>query len=103
MLLTAGSGEGWRAAAGALGGTTPLVVRSIGRRLDRNGAFAAAFGLQAGGAVLVRPDGVVAWRTAAMPADPSVALAGAVEMALGRRSGASRAAIPATGIGKEAA
>jgi hypothetical protein len=48
------------------------------------GDAAVAFGLEPGGAVLVRPDGVVAWRTAAMPSDPRSALAQAVSAALGR-------------------
>jgi putative polyketide hydroxylase len=29
---------------------------------DREGGFADAYGISAGGAVLVRPDGIVAWR-----------------------------------------
>jgi hypothetical protein len=64
----------------------PLAVRSFGQRVDRDGSFAAAYGLEPGGAVLVRPDGVVAWRTRSMPADPASVLAGAIATTLGRRS-----------------
>lgn len=38
------------------------------------GVFQAAFGVGASGATLVRPDGVVAWRTRDVPTDPSQAL-----------------------------
>jgi putative polyketide hydroxylase len=37
-------------------------------------AFRAAFGVDAGGCSLIRPDGVVAWRSIDMPNDPAAAL-----------------------------
>jgi hypothetical protein len=51
-------------------------------------------GLEPGGAILVRPDGVVAWRTASLPDDPADALRAACDLALGRvvNDGATRAA-----------
>jgi putative polyketide hydroxylase len=39
----------------------------------------SAFGLEAGGASLVRPDGYVAWRSGHLPSDPLSAVAGALE------------------------
>ncbi|WP_437981597.1 FAD-dependent oxidoreductase [Sorangium sp. So ce117] len=55
-------------------------------RPSEEGAFCKAFGLGAGGASLVRPDGYVAWRSLDLPADPRGALADA----LGRVSSAAR-------------
>ena len=90
-LVTAGAGDAWRAAAESCADAlVPLSIRPVGLGLvDADGSFAAAFGLEAGGAALVRPDGVVAWRTRAMPADPAAALADAVALTLGRRSAAA--------------
>jgi 2-polyprenyl-6-methoxyphenol hydroxylase-like FAD-dependent oxidoreductase len=45
--------------------------------------FAAAYELDEGGAVLVRPDGYVGWRTRTAPADPAKALDGAMSEMLG--------------------
>ncbi|WP_437335470.1 FAD-dependent monooxygenase [Sorangium sp. So ce394] len=42
------------------------------------GAFRKTFGIGAGGASLVRPDGYVAWRSVDLPADPRGALADAL-------------------------
>ena len=61
-----------------------LSVRAIGHNSDPDGTFATAFGLEDGGAALVRPDGIVAWRSVELPADPAVALQTAIETALGR-------------------
>jgi 2-polyprenyl-6-methoxyphenol hydroxylase-like FAD-dependent oxidoreductase len=86
-LVTNGATDAWRQAAWACI-QFPLTVRSIGDA-------ATSFGLGEGGAALVRPDGVVAWRTAAMPADPAAELHAACESALAQRESRS--------IGKEAA
>ena len=89
VLLTNGDGAAWRRAASAF--TVPrgflrglaavgpamafrpafeLPVLSVGEDvLDRDGSFAAAYGLGAGGAVLVRPDGHVAACWTEAPAD----------------------------------
>ena len=45
--------------------------------------FAAAYELEEGGAVLVRPDGHVGWRARTPPADPDKALAGAMAEIMG--------------------
>jgi 2,4-dichlorophenol 6-monooxygenase len=75
----------WRAAA-------EVVSRRQGRRLnlvalcEKETAGASAFlrlaGIEAGGALLVRPDKHVAWRTADLPADPAKALGAAVATVL---------------------
>lgn len=72
-------------AAGALGDVaaevaritgTPVagyVIGGPGLREAEDGSFASAYGIEADGAVLVRPDGHVAWRTAAGPVTVDVA------------------------------
>ncbi|MBD2827423.1 hypothetical protein ID875_01345 [Streptomyces globisporus] len=46
--------------------------------------FLKKYGITTGGAVLVRPDGFVAWRAAGQPADPAVELSAVVHRLLGR-------------------
>jgi len=91
VVLTAGDGAAWRAAVSSvleIDLDMPIRVRSVGRWLrDLDGAFATAYGLPDGGAVLVRPDGVVAWRCDVPAVDPARlgdALVAAVGIALGR-------------------
>ena len=65
-LLAATEGAAWstaaREAADAAGGLT-LEAYTFGQELrDPENGFAAAYGITATGAVLVRPDGFVAWR-----------------------------------------
>jgi hypothetical protein len=61
----------------------PVVVLRVGRDLpDPRGVIRRAYRLGAESAVLVRPDGVVAWRHDG-PADPA-ALVAAVRTAVGR-------------------
>jgi len=46
----------------------PLAIVEVGSDVeDTDGVFAARYGLDVGGAVLVRPDGYVAWRSATSP------------------------------------
>ena len=110
-LITAGDACGWRRAAGALSTgrhllrglaalvqstgpdpLPPLVVLSVGTELgDADGSLASAFGIQAGGAVLVRPDGHVAARWATRPDDRRVALASALAAVTGYPAPARRA------------
>jgi len=65
-LLAAREGAAWstaaREAASAAAGLS-LDAYTFGRELrDSENGFAAAYGITATGAVLVRPDGFVAWR-----------------------------------------
>jgi 2-polyprenyl-6-methoxyphenol hydroxylase-like FAD-dependent oxidoreductase len=90
VLITMGEGTAWRAAIDGV--TAPIVVRAIGERIvDADGTFDAAYGLTPGGAVLVRPDGVVAWRAGSAPADRAASVRAAVAIATGRGTGLDRA------------
>lgn len=69
FILMAGPGcEAWCSAAlGAAEGLgVPLVLGLVGgaELADADGRFAEAYGVSATGAVIVRPDGIVAWRAA---------------------------------------
>ena len=73
-LLAATEGAGWsaaaREAANAAGGL-PLKAYRFGQELrDPENGFAAAYGITATGAVLVRPDGFVAWRAKSSETKP---------------------------------
>jgi putative polyketide hydroxylase len=85
-LLAGAEGAAWsitaRKAADIVGGLT-LDVYTVGQELrDPENGFAAAYGITATGAVLVRPDGFVAWRAKSSMAHPQdilrAALAGVV-------------------------
>jgi putative polyketide hydroxylase len=81
-LLTGPDGERWRTEATALAADgVPIVTYSAAREFaDPDGAFATAYGLGRDSAVLVRPDGYVAWDSA----DPT-GLTEAVTAVLGIR------------------
>jgi 2-polyprenyl-6-methoxyphenol hydroxylase-like FAD-dependent oxidoreductase len=66
---------GWRRAAERVGDVPPQVLT--------DGALAGPYRLGPGSAVLVRPDGRVAWRSDGPVADPRAALDRAVALALG--------------------
>ena len=76
-VLTAGGGRRWVEAADDLAGEFALPLRAW---LIDDGAFASAYELDSSGAVLVRPDGHVGWRSRSMTRDPSGALRDAVSM-----------------------
>ncbi len=59
VLLTSGVGGGWRAATREA--TDRLGVEINVHEIEESG-FPEAYGIGASGAVLVRPDGFVAWR-----------------------------------------
>jgi len=64
-LLTGPQGQAWLAAAGSLASdcAVPIDARLVGADLDsRDGVFCERFGLGADGAILIRPDGHIAWR-----------------------------------------
>lgn len=67
VLLTGPSGAVWRDVASAIGTSAPpLDVHTVGADLVPEGldpdAWCASYGIASDGAVLVRPDGHVAWR-----------------------------------------
>jgi putative polyketide hydroxylase len=77
VLMAAAGGAGWRSAA-RQPGLPHINVWVVGEDVvDVEQTWMATYGVQEGGAVLVRPDGYVAWRTASKPADPDRALADA--------------------------
>jgi putative polyketide hydroxylase len=83
VLLTAGGGRMWTDAAcePANDHSLPLNTQTIDDE-----AFTSAYDLDASGAVLVRPDGHVGWRSRAMTGDPARTLREAISTILGRIS-----------------
>jgi hypothetical protein len=82
-LIAGGRGGTWVEAARALA-APPLDVLALGRDVaDADGTWAAALGIGPGGALLVRPDQHVAWRSAGPAGDPGAALRGALSRILG--------------------
>jgi 2-polyprenyl-6-methoxyphenol hydroxylase-like FAD-dependent oxidoreductase len=75
MLLAGPEGEPWRDAASAVAGSLgiPLSAHTVGAGADigdPDGGWMSAYDIAAHGAVLVRPDGHVAWRHRSRAADP---------------------------------
>jgi putative polyketide hydroxylase len=73
VLLTDSEGGAWVEAARSLTGTAVEAYRigGDGDFVDPDGRWAATYGVTNGGAVLVRPDGFVAWRAERPVADPA--------------------------------
>ncbi|WP_216897890.1 FAD-dependent monooxygenase [Nocardia alni] len=88
-------GDSWAAAAAEAAGSTgvPVTFLRIGADVEVTDpqSFVTAFGLDASGATLVRPDGYIAWRAATAPDSPSAALTDA----LARTSAAALSVQPA--------
>ncbi len=89
VVLAGSSGEGWRSEAQAAGGSLgiPVDAYSVGTDVgDAAGQLGAVYGTGPEGAVLVRPDGFVCWRSSAPHTDTAGELATALSAALGRGS-----------------
>ena len=88
VLLTGSQGQGWLDAAArtASPGRPELAAFCIGggEIADPDGAWLKAYELEPGGAVLVRPDGYVAWRSRAGAEAPDQVLAAVFDRILGR-------------------
>ncbi len=85
VLLAGPAGDAWCAAAHTVGkelGLDVAAARIGGEIADPAGIFAQSYGIDADGAVLVRPDDVVAWRSVSTAADPADALRGVLERIL---------------------
>jgi 2,4-dichlorophenol 6-monooxygenase len=84
FTLLTGPDEGdWSEAAGSIQ-ALPVNHVPVGEALgDPDGRFMEAAGIEPGGALLVRPDQHVAWRTRGRPGDPSAALRAALSAVLG--------------------
>lgn len=77
VLLAGADAEPWARAAGAVAGRAgvSLEVLRLGESVeDPSGSWGAAYGVGSEGAVLVRPDGVVAWRSPAAHPSPEAVL-----------------------------
>lgn len=87
LLLTGPEGAKWCAAAGQVAGELGIAIRAhrVDLQDDAVRPWLAACALDDSGALLVRPDGHVAFRSAALPADPYAELASAVRQVLGRK------------------
>jgi 2,4-dichlorophenol 6-monooxygenase len=87
LLLAGNDGAAWCEAAAGL--DVPVAAHCIGWKhalRDRDNVWPALRGHDDEGAVLVRPDGHVAYRGQALPSDPHAVLEGAVAVALGREA-----------------
>jgi putative polyketide hydroxylase len=89
VLMTGPRGEAWRAAAERLAADRDVPIETVtigdGRYAAADGRWRTAYGLEESGAVLVRPDGHVGWRSRSAAADPSHALSAAMTAILGGR------------------
>src|SRR5436190_22092168 len=88
VLLAGRDGEAWRRAAQGIDMSwPPLVAHTVGADEDLgdpDGHWHAAYGVDADGAVLVRPDGHVAWRSRSAASDPTEVLRAALDRVFGR-------------------
>ena len=80
MLVVGLKGEAWREAAKEVASRKDLQIetRQMHEECEKSGLL---IGLR--GAVLVRPDGHVAWRMPWTPSDPAAELASAIDKLLG--------------------
>ena len=81
-LLTGDDRGRWSSAAESV--SAELGVPISVERVDADGAWAAVTGLEPGGALLVRPDDFVGWRTDELPTDPETRLCQAISAILAR-------------------
>jgi 2-polyprenyl-6-methoxyphenol hydroxylase-like FAD-dependent oxidoreductase len=87
VLLAGREGGAWAEAAARIASPArpAMAAHRIGADLaDTDGRFHEAYGLQPEGAVLVRPDGHVGWRSAGGAADHAATLAAALDRICGR-------------------
>jgi putative polyketide hydroxylase len=85
-LLTGSGGSDWCAAAQRLAvDDLPLAVLRLGPDVpDPDGSLGLRYGVGARGAVLIRPDGFVAWQAPSPTGDRARLLRSAVDLATGR-------------------
>lgn len=88
VLLAGRDGDAWkRAAEGISPSWPPLAAFTVGENGDLGDpedSWHRAYGVDADGAVLVRPDGYVAWRSRSGEANPQSVLRAAMDRMLGR-------------------
>jgi hypothetical protein len=87
-LLAGATGEAWRRAAqSAAPSWPPLIAYVIGTEgdvSDPDGQWQSTYGIDADGAVLIRPDGYVAWRSRSGVSHPDAVLRAVFDRLLGR-------------------
>jgi 2-polyprenyl-6-methoxyphenol hydroxylase-like FAD-dependent oxidoreductase/glutathione S-transferase len=91
VLLAGAEGADWCNAASAAArkfSGLPLEVYRVGSDdlRDPAGRFTEAYGITPSGAVLVRPDGFVAWRAKSLERDPEAALTQVLSVILSRKA-----------------
>jgi putative polyketide hydroxylase len=91
VLLAAQAGNAWCHAAAEVAHArqVPLHAFSVGAQgdlIDPGGSWAATYGVEQDGAVLVRPDGHVAWRSRSGVSHPAQALQGCLSACLGQNA-----------------
>ncbi len=94
VLLTGPAGAAWTQAAAQIAARTPIPLRAYriglssadGQLADVESNWPARYELTEDGAVLVRPDGYVAWRASSPGTDPAGALTSALNQILGTPS-----------------
>ena len=88
VLLAGPDGDAWQRAAQAIGPSWPplfaYTVANSGDLGDPDDSWLEAYGVGTDGAVLVRPDGHVAWRSHSGVSKPQEALRAALDSVLGR-------------------
>ena len=88
VLLTGQYGKAWRSAGRQVAGAVGLPLSSYligpeGDATDPSGSWCDVYGIDDGGAVLVRPDGHVAWRARTSVLEPTTELRTALDQVLG--------------------
>jgi 2-polyprenyl-6-methoxyphenol hydroxylase-like FAD-dependent oxidoreductase len=89
VLLAGSEGAAWRDAAAALSKRDSVPLKSVlvgagGDVVAPDGLFEQAYGLAADGAIIVRPDGIVAWRSPATSHDAEGVIEATMATLLGR-------------------
>lgn len=87
VLLCASKGSAWISALSSLDlqlDVMPIRIGADGDFVDEGGRFASLYGIDDDGAVLVRPDGHVAYRSAKGVDDPAAVLRSVIHQVLGR-------------------
>jgi 2-polyprenyl-6-methoxyphenol hydroxylase-like FAD-dependent oxidoreductase len=88
VLLAGADGDAWRRAAQGIGPSwPPLLAFTVGKDRDLgdpDGNWHQAYGVDTDGAVLVRPDGHVAWRSRTSASNPLEVLRTALDRLFGR-------------------
>ena len=88
LLLAGADGAAWQRAAQAASPSWPPLVSHVigsdGEVSDPDGKWQLAYGIEPDGAVLVRPDGYVAWRSRSGVSNPQAPLRAAFDSLLGQ-------------------